>query len=335
MEPIDITINGRGPAACARTSPTAPCKRPATHRACGAAVTPGEFLTRAPPKAFLAPLVRETRRPLRMRTERGPRLPGPMPAIRARQASPMQPQQPWALEDGEVANAPRPTLLASGIARLASGTHQGGLSSLEMPIQPLWADDLLDDVECWQTEHGFDTIESQKQGSSFWVTCFPEFCEESCACQLPLSVPFSQAQMLASNLAKSPSRHGLASFWSASQSMACCNALPASLREAVGRPVRAMRRQSNAARGSDAPRIGHRHRETVDVVQRWSAVVAVMVADSESQDGQALPRASADTNVEHPDKAVGNRSQPRGEGLERPGGFEADETRSCHPIDPV
>jgi hypothetical protein len=156
-----------------------------------------------PPRPFLAHLVRETRRPLRVRTERGPRLPGPMPAIRARKASHRQPQQHWALEDGSVANAPRPTLLDSGTARLASGTHKGGLSSLAMPIQPLWADALIDDVECWQTEHGFDTIESHKQGSSFWATCFPEFCEESCACQRPLSVPCYQAQMLASNLAKS------------------------------------------------------------------------------------------------------------------------------------
>src|SRR5512145_3047132 len=72
-----------------------------------------------------------------------------------------------------------------------------------MHIQPFWAYDLIDHVEFWQTEQGFDTIDIHAQVSSFWVTCFPEFCEESCACQQPLSVPCYQAQTLASNLAKS------------------------------------------------------------------------------------------------------------------------------------
>src|SRR6266487_1298814 len=73
-----------------------------------------------------------------------------------------------------------------------------------MQIQPLWAYDLIDHVQFWQTEQGFDTIDIHEQGSFFWVTCFLECCEESCACQQPLSVPCYQAQTLASNLAKSP-----------------------------------------------------------------------------------------------------------------------------------
>src|SRR2546430_9502785 len=72
-----------------------------------------------------------------------------------------------------------------------------------MQIQPLWAYDLIDHVQFWQTEQGFDTIDIHEQGSFFWVTCFLECCEESCACQQPLSVPCYQAQTLASNLAKS------------------------------------------------------------------------------------------------------------------------------------
>jgi hypothetical protein len=37
-----------------------------------------------------------------------------------------------------------------------------------MQIQPLGAYDLIDDVEFWQTEQGFDTIDIHKPGSSFW-----------------------------------------------------------------------------------------------------------------------------------------------------------------------
>jgi hypothetical protein len=55
-----------------------------------------------------------------------------------------------------------------------------------MQIQPLWTYDLIDHAEFWQTEQRFDTIDVHEQGSSFGVACFPEFCEESCAWQLPL-----------------------------------------------------------------------------------------------------------------------------------------------------
>src|SRR5712691_11954230 len=115
----------------------------------------------------------------------------------------MQPQHDRTLQDGEVTEAPRATLFDPGAARLAARTHDGGLPSFEMQIQPFWAYDLIDHVQFWQTEQGFDTIDIHEQGSFFWVTCFPECCEESCACQQPLSVPCYQAQTLASNLAKS------------------------------------------------------------------------------------------------------------------------------------
>jgi hypothetical protein len=48
------------------------------------------------------------------------------------------------------------------------GTHDGTVASLKVHIQPLGADDLMDDVEFWQTEQGFDTIDIHGQGSSFW-----------------------------------------------------------------------------------------------------------------------------------------------------------------------
>jgi len=115
--------------------------------------------------------------------ERFTRLPGPVLATLTLKAPHMQPQQDRTLEDGQVTHAPRPTLLDSGAARLATRTHDAGIPSFERQIQPLWAYDLIDHVEFWQTEQGFDTIDIHEQGSSFWLACFPEFCEESCACQ--------------------------------------------------------------------------------------------------------------------------------------------------------
>jgi hypothetical protein len=54
-----------------------------------------------------------------------------------------------------------------------------------MQIQPRGADDLIDDAKFWQTQQGFDSIDIHAPDSSIWVVCFPEFCQESCACQLP------------------------------------------------------------------------------------------------------------------------------------------------------
>jgi hypothetical protein len=54
-----------------------------------------------------------------------------------------------------------------------------------MQLQPLWADDLIDNTKCWQTEQRFDTIDIPEQDSSCWVS-FPEFCGESCTGQSSL-----------------------------------------------------------------------------------------------------------------------------------------------------
>jgi hypothetical protein len=54
-----------------------------------------------------------------------------------------------------------------------------------MQLQPLRADDLIDNTKFWQTEQRFDTIDIHEQDSSFWVS-FPEFCEESCTGQSSL-----------------------------------------------------------------------------------------------------------------------------------------------------
>jgi hypothetical protein len=120
-----------------------------------------------------------------------------------REAPQMHPQHNWTLQDGQVTNTPRPTLKHSRATGLASGTHNDGVASLKVHIEPLGADDLIDDVEFWQTEQGFDTIDIHEQGSSFWVGDFPEFDKESCVCQSPLYIPYYQSHILTSNMAKS------------------------------------------------------------------------------------------------------------------------------------
>jgi hypothetical protein len=85
-----------------------------------------------------------------------------------RKAPQMEPQHNWTLQERQVTNAPRPTLKHSRATGLAVGTHDGTVASLKVHIQPLGADDLMDDVEFWQTEQGFDTIDIHGQGSSFW-----------------------------------------------------------------------------------------------------------------------------------------------------------------------
>jgi hypothetical protein len=80
----------------------------------------------------------------------------------------MQPSHNWTLQDGQVANAPWPTILDVRATGQASGTHKGALPPFEMQIQALGAYDLIDDAEFWQTEQGFDTINIHEQDSSFW-----------------------------------------------------------------------------------------------------------------------------------------------------------------------
>jgi hypothetical protein len=80
----------------------------------------------------------------------------------------MHPQQDGKCEDGQVAEAPRTALLDVGTARLAVGTHDGGVPPFKMQLQSLWAYDLIDDAKFWQTEQRFDTIDIHGQGSSFW-----------------------------------------------------------------------------------------------------------------------------------------------------------------------
>jgi hypothetical protein len=91
-----------------------------------------------------------------------------MVTLVALKAPQMQPQQDRTLQDGQVAHAPRPALLAVGTARLAVGTHDGGVPSFKMQLQSLWAYDLIDDAKFWQTAQRFDTIDIHAQGSSFW-----------------------------------------------------------------------------------------------------------------------------------------------------------------------
>jgi hypothetical protein len=58
-----------------------------------------------------------------------------------------------------------------------------------------------------------------------------------------------------------------------------------------------------------------------------------MVMGITGQDRQPLPRAQANTEVEHPDEAVGKGRRAQGQALERPGRFDPDEAESHDPID--
>src|SRR6266496_3519965 len=162
-----VFINPDGAAQLPWASTPTPLKGPAEHGALGEPIAPGQLTARTPPKELPPDLVVETLSPFNPRTEGLTRLPGPMVATLALKAPQMQPQQNGTLQDGQVANAPRPALLDSGTTRLASGTHDGGVPPLEMQIQPLWAAGLIDDAEFGQTEQSFDTIDIHAQGSSF------------------------------------------------------------------------------------------------------------------------------------------------------------------------
>jgi len=53
-------------------------------------------------------------------------------------------------------------------------------------IKSIRPDDLVDNTKFWQTEQRFNTMEIHEQGFLRLDGCvYPEFCEESCACQFP------------------------------------------------------------------------------------------------------------------------------------------------------
>jgi len=151
-----IVINPNGAAQLPWAPTPTALKGPTEHGALRETIALGQFATRTPAQELGSNLLVEPLGPFHSGTEGLACLPGPMVALLTLKAPQMQPQQDGALQDGQVAKAPRPTILNSGTTRLALGTHDRGIPSFEMQIQPRGADDLIDDAEFWQTEQGFD-----------------------------------------------------------------------------------------------------------------------------------------------------------------------------------
>ena len=82
-----------------------------------------------------------------------------------------------------------------------------------------------------------------------------------------------------------------------------------------------------------APRGGHADPNAVDTLQREGAWRALVVLGITGQNGQHLAWAHGNTDVEHPDEAVGKGRLAQGQTLERTGRFDADDAESYHPID--
>ena len=80
------------------------------------------------------------------------------------------------------------------------------------------------------------------------------------------------------------------------------------------------------------PGISHGDPNTVDTVQRESTGSAVMVMGVNSQDGQNLARAQANTEIDQPDEAVTKGCLRQGQAPQHTGGIDADDRESYHPI---
>jgi hypothetical protein len=73
----------------------------------------------------------------------------PAIAIGARKAPYMQPQHDGELQDRQVTDAPKSALFDLGATRLATGTHDGGVSAFEMQRKLLWSENLTDNAKFW------------------------------------------------------------------------------------------------------------------------------------------------------------------------------------------
>ena len=69
------------------------------------------------------------------------------------------------------------------------------------------------------------------------------------------------------------------------------------------------------------------------MLQREGTWRELMVMGITGQDGQHLARAQANTDVEHPDQAIGKGRLAQGQALERTGRFDAHDAESHDPID--
>ena len=86
-----------------------------------------------------------------------------------------------------------------------------------------------------------------------------------------------------------------------------------------------MRRLEQLGNGFARPGIRHADPNTVDMLQREGAWSELMVLGITGQDGQYLARAQANTDVDHPDQAIGKGRLAQGQALEAAGRFDADD----------
>src|SRR2546425_3663038 len=168
-----ILINAKGSAKRAWAATPAPLKSPAKHGALRETRATGEYFARASSQVFLSHLAVEPFGPLHMLAEGLTRFPRTMPAIGigALKASYMQPQHDGELQDRQITDTPRSALFDLGATRLATGTHDGGVSAFEMQRKLLWTENLTDNAKCWETEQRFDTMEIHEHGFLLLALC--------------------------------------------------------------------------------------------------------------------------------------------------------------------
>jgi hypothetical protein len=96
-----------------------------------------------------------------------------MPAIGigALKAPSMQPQHDGQVQDRHVTETPRSALFDLGATRLATGTHDGGVSAFEMQRKRLWTENLTDNAKFWEPEHRFETMEIHAHGFLLLALC--------------------------------------------------------------------------------------------------------------------------------------------------------------------
>ncbi len=146
-----LLINAKGSAKLAWATAPTPLTGPAKDGALRETIATGEFLAWAPSQVFLSHLAVEPFGPLHVLAEGLTRFPRTMPAIGigALKAPSMQPQHDGELQDRSITDTPWSALFDLGATRLATGTHDGGVSAFEMQRKLLWSENLTDNATFW------------------------------------------------------------------------------------------------------------------------------------------------------------------------------------------
>ena len=95
----------------------------------------------------------------------------------------------------------------------------------------------------------------------------------------------------------------------------------------------AMSRLSNSAMVSPVQEVGHRHADTVDMAQSGGPGLKLMMMGIQGQHGENLARAQANTDIDHPDEAIGKGGLVQGQAPQGTGRVDAHDGEPDHPID--